>query len=160
MGGAALHSELFGGGGIVEAVNKDIAYALFATIEHLQTTDSIKFLMGLVATLLISIYFITSADSGALVVNIILSGGKLEPPKASRAGWAIANGVLTAVLLVAGGIAVLQDAVILAALPFSLVIVAMTAGLLKALHHEPLVAPREGCKQHRAAEPWTGADQA
>ena len=160
MGGAALHSELFGGGGIVEAVNKDIAYALFATIEHLQTTDSIKFLMGLVATLLISIYFITSADSGALVVNIILSGGQLEPPKASRAGWAIGNGVLTAVLLVAGGIAVLQDAVILAALPFSLVIVAMTAGLLKALHHEPLTAPREGCKQHRAAEPWTGSDKA
>jgi choline/glycine/proline betaine transport protein len=116
--------------------------------------------MGLVATLLISIYFITSADSGALVVNIILSGGQLEPPKASRAGWAIGNGVLTAVLLVAGGIAVLQDAVILAALPFSLVIVAMTAGLLKALHHEPLTAPREGCKQHRAAEPWTGSDKA
>jgi len=44
-------------------------------------------------------------------------------------------------------------------LPFSLVIVAMTAGLLKALHHEPLAAPREGCKQHRAAEPWTGADK-
>ena len=159
MGGAALHSELFSNGGIVEAVNKDIAYALFATIEHMQTLDSIKFAMGLVATLLISIYFITSADSGALVVNIILSGGQPEPPKASRAGWAIANGVLTAVLLVAGGIAVLQDAVILAALPFSLVIVAMTAGLLKALHHEPLAAPREGCKQHRAAEPWTGADK-
>jgi choline/glycine/proline betaine transport protein len=156
MGGAALHSELFSGGGIVDAVNKDIAYALFATIEHLGAPESLKFVMGLVATLLIGIYFITSADSGALVVNIILSGGKLEPPKASRAGWAIANGVLTAVLLVAGGIAVLQDAVILAALPFSLVIVAMTAGLLKALHHEPLVAPREG----RAAEPWTGADQA
>jgi len=160
MGGTALHSELFSGGGIVDAVNKDVAYALFATIEHLQTPDSVQFVMGFVATLLISVYFVTSADSGALVINIILSGGQLEPPKVSRAGWAIGNGVLTAVLLVAGGIAVLQDAVILAALPFSLVIVVMVAGLLKALRSEPLAAPREGCKHSRAAEPWTGADDA
>ena len=114
--------------------------------------------MGFVATLLISVYFVTSADSGALVINIILSGGQLEPPKISRAGWAVGNGVPTAVLLVAGGIAVLQDAVILAALPFSLVMVVIVAGLLKALRSEPLAAPREGCKHSRAAEPWTGSD--
>ena len=51
-----------------------------------------------------------------------------------------------------------DDAVILAALPFSLVIVLMVWGFVRALHREPLAAPREGCKHQRAAEPWTGAD--
>lgn len=158
MGGTALHGELFGSGGIVDAVNEDVAGAVFATIEHLRAPWPIEIALGGVATLLISVYFITSADSGALVINIILSGGNLEPPRPARAAWAVGNGALTAVLLLAGGIAVLQDAVILAALPFSLVIVLMVWGFVRALHGEPLAAPREGCKHQRAAEPWTGAD--
>lgn len=160
MGGTALHSELFADGGIVEAVNDDVASAVFATIEHLEAPRLAEVLMGAVATLLIGIYFVTSADSGALVINIILSGGRLEPSRPARAAWALGNGALTAVLLVAGGIAVLQDAVILAALPFSLIIVLMLWGFILALRHEPLAAPREGCKHQRAAEPWTGADEA
>ncbi len=160
MGGTALHGELFGDAEIVEAVNEDVAIAVFATIEHLAAPQAMEILLGAVATLLIAIYFVTSADSGALVINIILSGGELEPARAARAAWAIGNGLLTAVLLLAGGIAVLQDAVILAALPFSFVIILMVWGFLRSLHQEPLAAPREGCKRSMPSEPWTGAEEA
>lgn len=156
MGGTALHAELFEGGGIVAAVNEDVANALFATIEALRSPTWIEYSLGVIATVLIAVYFVTSADSGALVINIILSG-QLEPSRVSRAIWAIGNGALTAVLLLAGGISVLQDAVVLAALPFSIIISFMVAGFLSALRQEPS-APRPGRKASPASETWTGED--
>jgi choline/glycine/proline betaine transport protein len=90
-----------------------------------------------VATLLIATYFITSSDSGTLVVNTILSMGDENPPIGHRVLWGLGEGVVAAVLLLAGGLSALQTASIVAALPFSVIILLMMYGLVKALQEEP-----------------------
>ena len=135
MGGTALNAELNGAAGIVEAVNADETLALYATIFALDS-GLIGTLMAWGATLLIATYFITSSDSGTLVVNTILSVGETNPPMMHRVIWGVSEGAVAAILLIAGGLEALQAAAISAALPFSVVMVLMLAGLLRALHAE------------------------
>jgi choline/glycine/proline betaine transport protein len=69
-------------------------------------------------------FFVTSADSGALVIDMITSGGAAEPPAWQRVFWAASAGGVAAVLLVTGGLAALQTAAIASALPFAVVLAA------------------------------------
>ncbi|MCE9662511.1 BCCT family transporter [Halomonas sp. M5N1S17] len=158
FGGTALYHELFGAGGIVAAVEADVATALFATIDAMGLG-----LLGqgvsAVLVLLIATYLITSANAGTLVINTILAGGDPEPPTAHRILWGGLLGLLTAVLLMAGGLETLQAAVIMAALPFSVVIMLMVVGLLKALHRERYAA-RTGERAEAPREPWADLDDA
>ncbi len=158
FGGTALYHELFGAGGIVAAVEADVATALFVTIDAMGLG-----LLGqgvsAVLVLLIATYLITSANAGTLVINTILAGGDPEPPTAHRILWGGLLGLLTAVLLMAGGLETLQAAVIMAALPFSVVIILMVAGLLKALHRERYAA-RTGERTEAPREPWADLDDA
>ncbi|MCH8506925.1 MAG: BCCT family transporter, partial [Ectothiorhodospiraceae bacterium] len=158
LGGTALHHELFGDGGIVEAVSQDEAVALFVTVQALDIG-----VLGTIASaglvVLIATYLITSANAGTLVINTILAGGDPEPPTLHRILWGLALGLLTATLLLAGGLETLQSAVITAALPFSLVVIAMLAGLLRALNAERFAA-RRGYRHEAPHEPWVGATQA
>ncbi|WP_416140747.1 BCCT family transporter [Halomonas sp. HK25] len=152
FGGTALYHELFGVGGIVAAVDRDVATALFATIEAMGLGVAGK-VVSLALVVLIATYLITSANAGTLVINTILSGGDPEPPTLHRILWGAVLGLLTAVLLMAGGLETLQAAVIMAALPFSVVIMLMIAGLLKALHRERYAA-RTGERAEAPREPW------
>lgn len=158
FGGTALYHELFGGGGIVAAVDKDVATALFATVEAMELGQAGR-LVSLALVVLIATYLITSANAGTLVINTILSGGDPEPPTAHRILWGTVLGLLTAVLLMAGGLETLQAAVIMAALPFSVVIMLMIAGLLKALQRERYAA-RTGERAEAPREPWADLDDA
>lgn len=158
FGGTALYHELFGGGGIVAAVDKDVATALFATVEAMELGQAGR-LVSLALVVLIATYLITSANAGTLVINTILSGGDPEPPTAHRILWGAVLGLLTAVLLMAGGLETLQAAVIMAALPFSVVIMLMIAGLLKALQRERYAA-RTGERAEAPREPWADLDDA
>ncbi|MFY0990253.1 BCCT family transporter [Halomonas sp. C05BenzN] len=158
FGGTALYHELFGVGGIVAAVNHDVATALFATIRAMELGMAGVVVSGALVVL-IATYLITSANAGTLVINTILSGGDPEPPTAHRIFWGAALGLLTAVLLMGGGLETLQDAVIMAALPFSVVIMLMVAGLLKALHRERYAA-RTGERVEAPREPWADLEDA
>lgn len=109
--------------------------------------------------ILIATYLITSANAGTLVINTILAGGDPEPPTAHRIVWGAILGLLTAVLLLAGGLETLQSAVIMAALPFSVVVILMVVGLLKALHRERFAA-RTGERTEAPREPWADLDDA
>jgi len=158
FGGTALYHELFGAGGIVAAVDRDVATALFATIEAMGLGVAGQ-AVSLALVVLIATYLITSANAGTLVINTILSGGDPEPPTFHRILWGAVLGLLTAVLLLAGGLETLQAAVIMAALPFSVVIMLMIAGLLKALHRERYAA-RTGERAEAPREPWADLDDA
>jgi choline/glycine/proline betaine transport protein len=138
MGGFALDAELQGvqgAGAIVTATNADPTLSLYATIAVLDS-GIVGTALAWLATVLIATYFITSSDSGTLVVNTILSVGHLEPPIAHRLIWGISEGAVAAMLLLAGGLQALQAAAISAALPFAVILVLMVAGLLRALHQE------------------------
>lgn len=152
FGGTALHIELFGEGGISEAVKADLTSALYVTLEKLDP-GFMGNLAAAVATLLIATFFITSSDSGTLVINTILSLGDPEPPMVHRVVWGLKEGLVAAVLLLTGGLSALQTASITAALPFSVIMLFMVWGLVRALKAERLPAfTREGHRVHGALD--------
>ncbi|WP_417228009.1 BCCT family transporter [Amphritea sp.] len=135
FGGTALHIELYGAGGIVEAVNNDMTLALYKTIESIGV-EWLTWPMSALATFMIITWFVTSADSGTLVICTILSVGDKNPPQRFRIIWGLGLGAVSAVLLMAGGLKALQTASIAAALPFSIVLLFMCAAFVKGLNDE------------------------
>jgi choline/glycine/proline betaine transport protein len=90
---------------------------------------------------LVTTFFVTSCDSGTLVIASVLSYGVTEPPKAMRFVWGVSEGLLAAVLLAMGGLAALQTAVLVAGLPVAALLLVIIAGLMSALRTET-VGPR------------------
>ncbi|MBN0996964.1 BCCT family transporter, partial [Pseudomonas aeruginosa] len=115
---------------LAEVVNQDSSVALFAFLEHFPLGSVIS----LVAVLMVVVFFVTSADSGALVVDMLASSGKDHSPLWQRIFWSVLMGVVAIALLLADGLKALQTATIASALPFSIVLLASIWGLFKALH--------------------------
>lgn len=133
FGNSALFIELGDSGGeITSAVISDMPTALYVFLERLPSAP----LVSLLATVLIVTFFVTSSDSGSLVIDIITSGGNENPPIWQRIFWAVSEGIVASVLLLAGGLSALQTAAISSALPFSVVMIFMCVGLYRALMEE------------------------
>lgn len=135
FGGTALNIDLYQGGQLTEAVNADITQALYQTIEALGVDSMTGIIAGL-STFLIVTWFVTSADSGTLVISTIVSQGSANPPNWLRAAWGIGLGVVSAILLLSGGLDALKTASIVAAFPFSIVFIFMCWALVKGLNDE------------------------
>ena len=118
---------------LISAVQENTAIALFTLLEALPWSSVVSAL----SVLLIGIFFITSSDSGSLVVDALASGGK-PTPRLQRAGWAVLQGVIGAVLLMAGGLKALQSMTLMMALPFALIMLVAAFGMLRALRIEQL----------------------
>ncbi len=100
---------------------------------------------SVLAIAVIAFFFVTSSDSGSLVIDILSSGGDLDPPKASRVYWAVMEGIAAAVLLVVGGagsLTALQTASIATAVPFSLVMVAACVSMFRAFRYDLATSSR------------------
>ncbi|QBM19224.1 putative glycine betaine transporter [Marinobacter sp. JH2] len=138
FGNTAMFIELFGNGGVVEAVNADTTMALFKTIELMGSSDLVVTLMASICTIMLVTYFVTSADSATLVVCTLISMGDTNPLARYRVFWSAAIGSVAAVLLVAGGLGALQTATVVAALPFSIILIMAIYGLLKSLREEAI----------------------
>ncbi|MEQ9545708.1 MAG: BCCT family transporter [Marinobacter sp.] len=138
FGNTAMYLELFGSGGVVEAVNKDTTMALFATIELMTESQAMVILMACICTALLVTYFVTSSDSATLVICTLISMGETNPLPRYRVFWGAAIGAVAAVLLLAGGLKALQTASIVAALPFSFILIMAIYGLLASLRAEVL----------------------
>ena len=133
FGNSALFLELAGSGvGISEAVVNDMPTALFVLLQHLPWTSAVSF----VAIILIVIFFVTSSDSGSLVIDVITSGGNENAPVWRRVFWAVSQGVVASVLLLAGGLSALQTASISSAFPFAFVMLFICLGLLKGIKND------------------------
>ena len=138
FGNMALTMELADNGiSLVNTALADSPTALFMMLEQLPWST----LISLVATLLIMTFFVTSSDSGSLVIDIITSGGNEDPPVWQRIFWAVTEGVVAAALLLAGGLPALQSGSIISALPFACVMFLMCFGLNKGLHMEAINPP-------------------
>lgn len=127
FGNSALNIEMFGGGGIADAVMQNIPVSLFVLLEHFPfdvVTSSL-------AVVVVVTFFVTSSDSASLVIDIITAGGNPNPPKAQRIFWAVLEGVVAAALLVGGGLVALQTAAITTGLPFAVVLLGMCYALHK-----------------------------
>lgn len=135
FGDTAIYLELFGGGGIAEAVNQNVPTAIYVVLERLPLSSITSFL----AAAVVAIFFVTSSDSASFVVDMLTSGGHPNPPRWQRVFWAVAEGVVAAVLLYVGGRAslkALQSAVVAAGLPFCIVLVLVCVSLHRALKQE------------------------
>ncbi|UPK41298.1 glycine betaine uptake BCCT transporter [Paenibacillus pabuli] len=132
FGGTGLHLELFNASHLAEAVKEDATTALFLMLEQLPLGTIVAF----IATLLIMIFFITSADSATFVLGMLTSDGKLDPSTRVKLTWGILQSAIAVVLLISGGLNGLQTASIVAALPFAVVLIGMCVSLLKALQSE------------------------
>ena len=147
FGGNAIYLELNAAGGvgtagIVDLVRAwDLPAALFGTIERLTDVSVLQWVMSALATFLLVTWFITSSDSGTLVITTMLSMGDDHPPQRFRVVWGMGEGLVAAALLLAGGLRALQTASIAAALPISLVMVFMAYGLLKSLTEDSSAVP-------------------
>ncbi|BAN51231.1 choline BCCT transporter BetT [Metapseudomonas resinovorans] len=130
FGDTAIHMVLNQGlTSLADTVAQDSSLALFAFLEQFPFSS----VLSLVAVLMVVVFFVTSADSGALVVDMLASGGREVTPLWQRLFWSILMGVVAMALLLADGLKALQTATIASALPFSVVLLAATWGLLKAL---------------------------
>ena len=114
-------------GGIADAVQADLSTALFKFLEYLPAAG----VTSTLAIALVAIFFITSADSGALVIDTLASGGAEETPRWQRVYWCVLLGVTATLLLVAGGLGALQAATLLAALPFCFIMLMLAIGLVR-----------------------------
>ncbi|PWV81750.1 BCCT family transporter [Halomonas sp. A11-A] len=109
------------------------ADALFVMLAGLPLTEITSF----IAIVLVVVFFITSSDSGSLVIDSITAGGKVDAPKPQRIFWAIIEGAIAIGLLIGGGLAALQAAVISTGLPFTLVLLVGCYAIIKGLMSEP-----------------------
>jgi len=115
-----------------EMVSKDSSVALFVFLENFPISTLLSFF----SVLMIVIFFVTSCDSGAMVVDMLCSHGSNNTPLWQRVYWAIGIGLVAGILLLAGGLNALQTMTIASALPFALVLLLAIVGLIKALRVE------------------------
>lgn len=150
MGGSALYQELFTDKpSLLEADGSAVAeHILFNMLGNMP--GSVALTIG--SVLLIIIFFVTSADSGALVLGMISTHGSPEPKTWIRVFWTLVAGAASVALLLAGGaesLTTIQTVAILTALPFSVVILLMCASLTKTLRHEHQLIVRGQRRQAR-----------
>ncbi|MBM3716373.1 MAG: BCCT family transporter, partial [Actinobacteria bacterium] len=133
LGGSAIYAELTGQSSLVaEDGTVEVSTALFQLLEGIP--GSVVLVVGFL--ILIGVFFITSADSGALVMSMIATGGEEEPKNWVRVFFALATALIAFALLLAGGLMALQTAAISIALPFSLVLLAICWATVTAFRRE------------------------
>ena len=135
---------VFGGSALDQVENRigalakglgEVSLAMFQMLDTLPVSG----VTSLIAIVLVMVFFVTSSDSGSLVIDSITAGGKLDAPVPQRVFWAVMEGLIAGALLFGGGddaLGALQAAAIAVGLPFTVVLLVMCAGLYLGLRHE------------------------
>jgi choline/glycine/proline betaine transport protein len=132
FGGTAIFLETTGVSNLIASVEVDASIALFAMLEDLPWTG----FLSIIGIILVTVFFVTSSDSGSLVVDHLTSGGKLDSPVPQRVFWAVMEGVVAATLLIGGGLTALQTASVITGLPFAMILLLMIYSLHAGLKQE------------------------
>ncbi|WP_104017282.1 BCCT family transporter [Roseovarius nitratireducens] len=136
FGGAAIDQVLSDPAGsavkaqVIDSYNPPLS--LFAMLESLPLA-SITSTIGII---LVIVFFVTSSDSGSLVIDTITAGGKVDAPVPQRVFWCTFEGLVAIALLVGGGLGALQAMVISTGLPFTLILLAICVSIWKGLASE------------------------
>lgn len=156
FGTAALELDMQGITDVGTAVQEDLSTALFVMLSHYPLAQ----ITSVVSILLVTSFFITSSDSGSLVVDMLTSGGKLDAPKGQRIFWALTEGAVAAALLLSGGLKAMQAMSIAAGVPYAVLLIFMVFSLRKGLmkerkKHKRLELRKELQKELRKGAPIT-----
>ena len=133
FGVAGIESDNILGGGLyslIETQGNEVA--LFAFLENYPAAPLV---MG-IAILLIASFFVTSADSGTFVLSMLTTGGSLNPPLKIKLVWGAILAGTAMVLLLSGGLSALEMAMLIAAFPFTFIVIMLAISLYKALRSE------------------------
>src|SRR6056297_1801441 len=134
FGGSAMYLEINAMADLATAVTENIATSLYVLLEEFPLSA----ITSTVGVVLVTSFFVTSSDSGSLVVDSLTAGGKLDAPVPQRIFWALTEGAVAAVLLIGGGLGALQTAAISTGLPFAILLIILMWSLLKGLNKEHL----------------------
>lgn len=149
FGGTAIHMQREGIADVMATMtNSGMEVALFAVLEQFP----LGFLLSIIAVFLISSFFVTSADSATVVLGMQTTNGDLNPPNSVKFIWGLIISATAAVLLSSEqGLGALQTAAIIAALPFTVIMIMMVFSLLKSLRAErpTLASEKERIRQER-----------
>ncbi len=129
FGNSAIDLIANGNQALADTIQADVSVAIFKFFEAFPLTQVLSFI-GMV---MVIIFFVTSADSGAFVADTLASGGSKKTPIMQRVFWSSLSGLCALVLLYAGGLKALQTLTLVTALPFAVVLLIALYGLLKAL---------------------------
>jgi choline/glycine/proline betaine transport protein len=129
FGGSAIFEEIRNSSVISEAVDQNIAIAIYQLLEQFP----LSFIASILTIILVASFFITSSDSGSMVVDTLTSGGRHNAPSGQKIFWASMEGLVAAILLVGGGLTALQAATVLAGLPFSLLLIVLCFSFFKSV---------------------------
>ena len=115
------------------ASKAELPLQLFSMLDALPLAQITSF----IAIILVVVFFVTSSDSGSLVIDIIAAGGKVDAPVPQRVFWACFEGLVAIALILGGGLVALQAMAVSTGLPFTLVLLASTLAIIKGLMSEP-----------------------
>ena len=119
--------------GYTAAAEAALPLQLFAVLDALPLAQITSF----VAIVLVVVFFVTSSDSGSLVIDVIAAGGKVDAPMPQRVFWCVFEGLVAIALILGGGLVALQAMAVSTGLPFTLVLLASTVAVIKGLASEP-----------------------
>ncbi|MFU8883271.1 MAG: BCCT family transporter [Rhodobacterales bacterium] len=131
LGGTAISQVV--DQGLTTVQDAALELKLFEMLTHLPLTG----LTSLVGIVLVIVFFITSSDSGSLVIDTIAAGGKTNAPVIQRVFWATFEGMVAVALLLGGGLAALQAMAVSTGLPFTLVLLGACYAIVRGLMNEP-----------------------
>lgn len=139
FGGTALYMDLFEGTNIAQAVNQDVTSALFTTFNELP----LSFLISVLAIILIFTFLVTSADSASYILGTMTTNGMATPPIVTRAIWGVLISAIAAVLTIASGLEGLQTASLVAALPFTIILLFISITMFAQIRKEYLLTVKK-----------------
>ncbi|WP_444685018.1 glycine betaine uptake BCCT transporter [Alkalicoccus luteus] len=142
FGGSAIFLETNGVAAISELATEE---ALFGVLDNYP----LGAVMSVIAITLIATFFITSADSGTFILGMQTTNGSLTPPKSVKLVWGLMLSITASILLFTGGLQALENAMIIAALPFSIIMILMAFSLIKALQIERKALDAEAAKRRQ-----------
>jgi choline-glycine betaine transporter len=144
FGGAAINLQLTGVTDLADIAGKP-EIALFTTLEQFPLSGLTSF----VVIVLVALFFVSGADAASLVMGMLSSRGNLEPPRAVTVLWGVSTGAAAAILLLANGLTALQQAAIIAAAPFTLVMIGLCVSIVKGLGGDAAAVIAEGAPARR-----------
>ena len=136
-----LWMTVFGGTAILQVVNDgyqavvgaELPLQIFQMLDVLPLAQITSFL----AIVLVIVFFVTSSDSGSLVIDVIAAGGKIDAPTPQRVFWCVFEGLVAIALILGGGLVALQAMAVSTGFPFTIVLLISTIAVVKGLLSEP-----------------------
>jgi BCCT family betaine/carnitine transporter len=119
--------------GYMAAVEAALPLQLFSMLDALPLAGITSF----IAIILVVVFFVTSSDSGSLVIDTIAAGGKVDAPTPQRVFWCTFEGLVAIALILGGGLVALQAMAVSTGFPFTLVLLASCIAVVKGLMSEP-----------------------